>query len=105
MRSGNWESRIKVSPSSRGTYESGYLPHTASFAYSSQIGNKYKSLGTYELEEDAARAFDKVTRILGRSGLNFPNSDGLEITGPRSKYADEAVAAAVEAAITFVVSS
>ena len=32
--------------------------------------------------------------MLGRPGLNFPNSDALEITGPRSDGADEAVAAA-----------
>ena len=54
-------------------------------------------LGTYELEEDAARAFDKVARILGR-GLNFPKSDALDINGPRTEGADEAVAVAVEAA-------
>ena len=54
------------------------------------------------LEEDAARAYDKVARILGRPGLNFSNSDGLRITGPRSEGANEAVAAAVEAARTFV---
>ena len=43
-----------------------------------------------------------MARILGRSGLNFPNSDALEITGPRSEGADKAVAAAVEAAGSFV---
>ena len=71
-------------------------------ACSSQFGNERRNLGTYELEEDAARAFDKVARILGRPALNFPNSDGLEISGPRSEGADDAVAAAVEAARTFV---
>ena len=45
--------------------------------------------------------FDKVARILDRSDLNFPNSDGLEINGPRSEGADEALAAAVEDARTF----
>ena len=69
----------------------------------SQFGNKVRRLGSYELEEDAARAFDKVARTLGRSDLNFPNLDALEITGPRSEGADEAVAAAaVEAASTYV---
>ena len=66
------------------------------------MGNEKTRLGTYELEEDAARAFDKVARILGRSGLNFQNSYELEIHGPRSEAADKAVAAAVEAASTFV---
>ena len=68
----------------------------------SQFGNERRWLGTYELEEDAARAFDKVARILGHSDLNFPNSDGLEITGPRSEGADEAVAAAVEEIVILV---
>ena len=68
----------------------------------SQFGPKSIRLGTYELEEDAARAYDKVARILGRSGLNFPNSDALEIHGPRSEGADKGVAAAVEAARAFV---
>ena len=58
-------------------------------------------LGTYELEEDAARACDKVARILGK-GLNFPKSDALDINGPRTESADEAVAVAVEAAQKFV---
>ena len=43
-----------------------------------------------------------VARILGRSDLNFPNSDAVEITGPRSEGANEAVAAAVEDARAFV---
>ena len=68
----------------------------------SQFGHKRRYLGAYELREDAARAFDKVARVLGRSGLNFPNSDAVEIHGPRSEGADELVAAAVEAARTFV---
>ena len=72
----------------------------------SQVRCRHRHLGTYELEEDAARAYDKVARILGRSDLNrldlnFPNSDGLEINGPRSEGADEALAAAVEDARTF----
>jgi len=61
-----------------------------------------RNLGTYELEEDAARAFDKVARVLGRSDLNFPNSDALEIHGPRSEGADKAVAAVIDHARTFV---
>ena len=71
-------------------------------ACASQFGNKAIFLGTYELQEDAARAYDKVARILGHSDLNFPNSDAVEIHGPRSVGADKAVAAAVEAARTFV---
>ena len=43
-----------------------------------------------------------MARILGRSCLNFPNSDALEIHGWRSEGADEAVAAAVEDARAFV---
>ena len=58
-------------------------------------------LGTYELEEDAARVHDKVARILG-TGLNFPKSDALDINGSRAKGADEAVTVAVEAALKFV---
>ena len=69
----------------------------------SQFGlEKLRHLGTYDLEEDAARAFDKVARILGCSDLNLPNSDTLEINGPRSEGADKAVAAAVEAAQKFM---
>ena len=43
-----------------------------------------------------------MARIPGRSDLNFPNSDALEIHGWRSKGADNAVAAAVEDARAFV---
>ena len=68
----------------------------------SQFGNKFRALGSYELEEDAACAFDKVARTLGRSELNLPNSDAVEIHGPRSEGADKAVAAAVEAARAFL---
>ena len=70
-------------------------------ACSSQVGTKFRALGTYELEEDAARVFDKVARILDRSDLNFPNSNAVEIRGPRSEGADKALAAAVEDARTF----
>ena len=50
---------------------------------------------------DAARAYDKVARILGSTDLNFPNSDALEINGSRSEASDEAVAVAVHAANTY----
>ena len=68
---------------------------------SPQVDKHAMRLGTYELEEDAARTFDKVARILGR-GLNFPKSDALDINGSRTEGADEAVAVAVEAAQKFV---
>ena len=58
-------------------------------------------LGTYDDEADAARAFDRVARVLGRP-LNFPEDDESEIVGPRSEGADQAVATAVEAAKTFL---
>ena len=66
-----------------------------------------RSLGSYELQEDGARAYDKVARILGKVArilgqLNFPNSGAVEIYGPRSEGADKAVAAAVKEAKTFV---
>ena len=56
-------------------------------------------LGTYNYndEADAARAFDRVARVLGRP-LNFPEEDESEIIGPRSEGADQAVAEAVKAA-------
>ena len=68
----------------------------------SQFDSEQRKLGTYTLEKDAARAHDKVARILGRRGLNFPNSDALERNGPRAEGADTAVAVAVEAAQKFV---
>ena len=77
-------------------YDSGYLTNTCCL----QFEKAQRFLGTYELEEDAARAHDKVARILGR-GLNFPNSDALDIIGPRPESADKAVAVAVEAAQKF----
>ena len=58
-------------------------------------------LGNYDDEADAARAFDRVARVLGRR-LNLPEDDESDIVGPRSEGADEAVAAAVEAAKTFL---
>ena len=58
-------------------------------------------LGNYDDEADAARAFDRVARVLGRP-LNFPEDDESEIVGPRSEGADQAVATAMEAAKTFL---
>ena len=43
-----------------------------------------------------------MDRILGYSHLNFPCSDAIETDGWKSKGADKAVAAAVEAARAFV---
>ena len=69
-------------------YVSGYQRNNiASRACSSQFAGKLRNLGSYELKEDAARAFDKVARILGVRDVNFPNSDALEINGPRSNPA------------------
>ena len=67
---------------------------------SSQFGNIPRILGYYELEEDAARVYDKVARILGDRDLNFPNPE--DIVGPRSKGADRLAAVAIEAAKNFV---
>ena len=58
-------------------------------------------LGYYDDEADAARAFDRVARVLGRL-LNFPEENESEIVGARSEGADQAVATAVEAAKMFV---
>ena len=66
-----------------------------------QIDGKTHYLGTNDDEADAARAFDRVARVLGRP-LNFPEDDESEIVGPRSEGADQAVATAVEAAKTFL---
>ena len=93
---GNWGSQIWVSPSSRECANRD-ICLIWPLACLWQFGRKV-NLGTYELQEDAARAFDKVARILGRSDLNFPKSAVLEINGPRSKGADEAVAVTVTAA-------
>ena len=66
-----------------------------------QIDGKLHRLGTYDDEADAARAFDTVARVLGRP-LNFPEDDESEIVGPKSEGADQAVAAAMQAAKTFL---
>ena len=66
-----------------------------------QINGKNHRLGTYDDEADAARAFDRVARVLGRP-LNFPEDDESQIVGPRSEGAAQAVTAAMEAAKTFL---
>ena len=66
-----------------------------------QIDGKWHYLGNYDDEADAARAFDRVARVLGRP-LNFPEDDESDIVGPRSEGADQAVVTAVEAAKTFL---
>ena len=65
-----------------------------------QIDGKKRYLGSYDDEADAARAFDRIARVLGRP-LNFPEDDESEIVGPRSQGADRAVTTAMEAARTF----
>ena len=66
-----------------------------------QIDGKTHHLGTYDDEADAARAHDRVARVLGRR-LNFPEDDESDIVGPRSEGADQAVATAIKAAKTFL---
>ena len=66
-----------------------------------QIEGQRYQLGTYDDEADAARAFDRVARVLGRP-RNFAKGDELEIIGPSSEGADQAVAEAVQAAKTFL---
>ena len=66
-----------------------------------QIDGKLYNLGSFDDEADAARAFDRVARVLGRS-LNFAGNDGVEVVGPRSEGADQLVADAVEAAKIFM---
>ena len=58
-------------------------------------------LGNYDDEADAARAFDRVARVLGRRP-NFPEDDESDIVGPRSEGADQAVATALQAAKSFL---
>ena len=60
-----------------------------------QINYKSWNLGSYEVEAAAAAARDMVARILGFP-LNFERP--REITGQRTKGADQAVADAVKAA-------
>ena len=66
-----------------------------------QIDGKKHYLGMYDDKADAARAFDRVARVLGRP-LNFPEDDESDIVGPRPEGADQAVAAAMEAAKTLL---
>ena len=66
-----------------------------------QIDGKKHHLGTYDDEADAARAFDRVARVLGRP-LNFSEDDESDIVGPRSEGADQAVTTAMEAAKTLL---
>ena len=66
-----------------------------------QFDGKLHRLGTYDDEADAARAFDRVARVLCRP-LNFPEDDESDIVGPRSEGANQAVAAAMEAAKTLL---
>ena len=66
-----------------------------------QFDGKRHYLGNYDDEADAARAFDKVARVLGRP-LNFPEENESEVVGPRSEAADQAVTTAMEAAKTFL---
>mgnify|MGYP001456849262 CR=1 FL=1 len=66
-----------------------------------QIDEKRHYLGLYDDQADAARAFDRVARVLGRP-LNFPEDDEWDIDGPRSEGADQAVATAMKAAKPFL---
>ena len=65
----------------------------------SQFDVKRWSLGNYEIEKDAARAYDEVARALGRP-LNFAKPG--KIIGQTSKGADKRVADAVKAANALV---
>ena len=64
-----------------------------------QFNHKKYGLRRYAVEADAAMARDVVARVLGFP-LNFENP--REITGQRSKGADQALADAVKAANAFV---
>ena len=94
-----WRSEIEVSQSGGNIIDSCILK--ISTISSSQIDGKMHSLGMYDDEADAARAFDRVASVLGRP-LNFSEEDESEIIGWSSKGADQAVAEAVQAAETFM---
>ena len=64
-----------------------------------QINGKLCLLGHYAVEADAAAARDVVAKVLAYP-LNF--NEPREITGQRSKGADQAVADAVKAANAFL---
>ena len=66
-----------------------------------QIDRMMPHLGNYHDEADAARAFDRLARVLCRP-LNFPEDDKSEIVGRRSEGADQAVVTSMEAAKTFL---
>ena len=77
--------------------------HTATHSSHRLAEGSSGTLAAYEIEKDAARAYDKVASVLGRP-LNFPNSEPVKIVGQRTEGADESVADAVEAAKSFVAS-
>ena len=64
-----------------------------------QLNQKQLHLGSYAVEADAAAARDVVAKVLAYP-LNF--NEPREITGQRSKGADQAVADAVKAANAFL---
>ena len=64
-----------------------------------QIDGKTWNLGCYEVEADAARVYDKVASILGRS-TNFSKPE--KIYGQRTPGADDCITKAVEAANAFL---
>ena len=69
--------------------------HTYSDGCTCQIDQADCCLGNYEDEADAARAYDTVARVLGRTEfLNFLNPK--EIIGRRSDSSDQKVAEAVQ---------
>ena len=76
------------------------LTSTRYSTHTTQLKQKKYILGYYAVEADAAAARDTVAKVLGYP-LNFKKP--REITGQRSKGADQAVADAVKAANAFVI--